>query len=135
MDDSFNIRKKNTPDKLFAEMNNQHANINFTVEINPTKFLNTEIVTANNKVETRLIYKMTKLPTHWSTKTPKRYKRNAINGNLHRAWMISSNFESEVKIIKQKYLSAGYPEKFVNSTIKSFRDKIKNRSRSENFFR
>lgn len=77
---------------------------------------------------------MTKLPTHWSTKTPKRYKRNTINGNLHRAWMISSDFEAEVKIIKDKFKSAGYPEKFINSVIKSFREKINKSQRTENFF-
>ena len=49
-------------------------------------------------------------------------------------WKISSNFESEVTIIKQKYLSAGYSEKFVNSTIKCFREKLNDKSRCENFF-
>ena len=84
VDDSFNRRKKGNQDKLFDAMNKVHTKINFTVEVNPTKFLNTEIVMKGANVETKLIHKETKLPTDWYTKTPKKL-RNAINRNLHRA--------------------------------------------------
>ena len=30
---------------------------------------------------------------HWSSKVPFRYKKNAINGELHRAKKTSSNFQ------------------------------------------
>ena len=132
VDDSFNRRKKGNQDTLFDAMNKVHTKINFTVEVNPTKFLDTEIVMKGANVETKLIHKETKLPTHWSTKTPKKFKRNAINGNLHRAWMISSNFEAEVKIIRDRFLTAKYPLKFINSVVKNFREKMNNKQENQN---
>ena len=42
--------------------------------------------------------------------------------DLHRALKISNNFEAEVKIIKKKFLSAGYPVRFVESVITQFKD-------------
>ena len=41
---------------------------------------------------------------------PLRYK-NAINGELHRARKITSNFQSEIARIKAKFLKAGSPRK------------------------
>ena len=37
-----------------------------------------------------------------NSKTPKRYKRNTINGDLHRSKRISSNFDEEIPLIKKK---------------------------------
>ena len=56
-------------------------------------------------------------PVHWSSKVPFRYKKNAINGELHRAKKISSNFQSEIARIKAKFLNAGFPHKVIESTI------------------
>ena len=47
------------------------------------------------------------LPLHWSSKTPTKYKRNVITGELHRAKGISNNFCFKVKRITKKFLSAG----------------------------
>ena len=62
----------------------------------------------------------TKLPIPWSSKVPKRYKRNAIIGDLHRSKRISMNFADEVKHIKSKFLRADYPLRFVDSIIRNF---------------
>ena len=51
---------------------------------------------------------------------PFRYKKNLINGDLHRAKKISSNFQSEIAIIKAKYLKAGFPHKGIENTITNF---------------
>ena len=59
-------------------------------------------------------------PVHWSSKVPFRYKKNAINGELHRAKKISSNFQSEIARIKAKFLNAGFPHKVIESTINNF---------------
>ena len=59
-------------------------------------------------------------PVHWSWKVPFRYKKNAINGELHRAKKISSNFQSEIARIKAKFLNAGFPHKVIESTINNF---------------
>ena len=48
---------------------------------------------------------------------PFRYKKNAINGELHRAKKISSNFQSEIARIKAKFLNAVFPHKVIESTI------------------
>ena len=57
---------------------------------------------------------------HWSSKVPFRYKKNAINGELHTTNKISSNFQSEKARIKAKFLNAGFPHKVIESTINNF---------------
>ena len=47
VDDTCVRRKKNDVDKLFEELNSYNKNIKLTSEVNPTKFLNTELVRAN----------------------------------------------------------------------------------------
>ena len=51
---------------------------------------------------------------------PKRYKRNAINGDLHRAKRIATDFENEKRIIRKKFLDAGFPPRFVDSVFRDF---------------
>ena len=55
-----------------------------------------------------LFQKPGKSPAFWNSEIPKRYKRNDINGDLHRAFKIASDFDAEVSIITKKYLDAGY---------------------------
>ena len=64
--------------------------------------------------------KSVKLPTAWSSKLPKRYKRNTITSNLHQSKKISMNFADEVKHIKTKFLKADYPLHFMDSIIRNF---------------
>ena len=63
-----------------------------------------------------------KLPVHWTSKIPRRYKQNAINADLNRAAQIASTFTEEVPTIKRKFLKVDYPPRFVNSVIKQFND-------------
>ena len=44
VDDVYSRRIKNQPDKLFQKLNNYHPNIKLTTDVNPSKFLNTEIM-------------------------------------------------------------------------------------------
>ena len=48
VDDIINRRKKNTIDELFNKLNSYHQNINLTIETDPTKFLDTEIIFDQN---------------------------------------------------------------------------------------
>ena len=64
--------------------------------------------------------KPNKIPVFWSSKVPKRYKRNAINGELHRAKRISSDFEQEVTRIRKKFMDVGFPQRYVDSVIRDF---------------
>ena len=123
VDDVISKRKVDTEDTLFNSINNFHSKINFTVEENPTKFLDTTMVNNQGNIVTKVYRKPNKFPAHWSSKTPKRYKRNAINGDLSRAYRISSDFQHEKAVILSKFLNAGYPRLFVESTIRQFERK------------
>ena len=48
------------------------------------------------------------------------YKKNAINGDLHRAKQNFSNFQSETARIKAKRFKAGFPHKVIENTINNF---------------
>ena len=87
VDDVINSRKKNTPASLLTSLNCYHPNINFIVEVNPSKFLDdSNIKIVDGKGETSVSRKPNKMPVHWTSKVPKRYKRNAINGDLNRSY-------------------------------------------------
>ncbi len=120
VDDTYNRRIKNVPDELFEAINNYHRNIRYTIEENPSHFLDTAIETRNGEVYTSVHVKENKIPVFWSSKVPKRYKRNAINGELHRASKISSNFSDEVTRIKEKFKNVGFPMRFIESVIRDF---------------
>ena len=51
------------------------------------------------------------------------YKRNAISVDLHRSKRISSNFDTEVHIIKSKFKSVGYPLSFIDNVIRTFKER------------
>ena len=98
-----------------------HPKIKFTVEENPDRFLDTKLILAyDDTCETKVYRKPNKVPLHWHSKTPVRYKRNAIIGDLTRARRISSHFQEEVETIRSKFLTAGFPTKFVDSVIRNF---------------
>ena len=44
VDDTYIRRKKNKPDSLFEKLNSYYPNIKLTIEKNPAKFLDTEII-------------------------------------------------------------------------------------------
>ena len=77
VDNVINRRKKNTPDSLVTSLNCYHPNINFTVEVNPSTFLDSNVKFVNGKVVTSVYRKPNKMPVHWTSKVLKRYKRNA----------------------------------------------------------
>ena len=118
VDDTYVKRKRNEANTLFDELNSYHPNIKFTLEQNPKRFLVTQIIKENNQI--KVFVKGSMYPVHWSSKVPFRYKKNAINGELHRAKKISSNFQSEIARIKAKFLNAGFPHKVIESTINNF---------------
>ena len=59
----------------------------------------------------------------WSSNIPKCYKRNAINGDLHRAKRIATDFDNEIVQIKEKFLAANFPPRFINSVCNDFLNK------------
>ena len=91
VDDSYNRRSKNQPDEQFERMNKYHPNIILPVEINPMKFLDTNIYCDNNEIKCFAYPKEMKLPFHWKSVVPKHYKKNVIIADLHRIKNLSSN--------------------------------------------
>ena len=57
-------------------------------------------------IKFNVYWKNTKLPSPWIPKTPKRYKQNTINGDLHRSKRISSHADEEIPWIKEKFMKA-----------------------------
>ena len=118
-------RKCNEADTLFDafkfdDLNSYHPNIKFTLEQNPKKFLDTQIIKENNQIKTQVFVKKSIYPVHCSSEVPFGYKKNAINGELHRARKISSNFQLETARIKAKFSKAGFPHKVIENTINNF---------------
>ena len=120
VDDIYTRRKKGPQDRLLEALNNYHPNIKLTVEENPTHFLDTAISKEGSNITTGVYTKKNKLPVFWSSRVPKRYKRNAIKIELHRALKIASNFDTELVRIRNKFREAGYPKRFVEAVIREF---------------
>ena len=71
VDDIITRRKKNQPDELLSKPMSFYPKIRFTVEVNPQKFLDTQLIVNNDGVcETRVFRKPNKVPLHWHSKTP-----------------------------------------------------------------
>ena len=77
--DIYARRKRNEEDNLFNNLNKYHQNIKFKMENEPTKFLETEIHHDGSQTITNISIKPNIYPVYWSSKIPKRYKRNMIN--------------------------------------------------------
>ena len=128
VEETITKRKKNaTDDELFANMNSYQKNIKLTIETNTNRFIDTAFnVNLDSFVTTKLFQKPGKFPAFWNSQIPKRYKRNNINGDLHRTFNITSDFDAEVFLITKKYLGAGYPIGFIKSVISEFKTKGEN---------
>ena len=58
-----------------------------------------------------------------SSNIPRRYKRNTINHDLHRAKQIVTEFEKEIVEIKKKFPAANFPSRFLYSVSNDFLNK------------
>ena len=111
--------------KIYYSRINYYPKIKLTIEINPPKFLDTEIIILNNEFVTSVHRKESKLPVPWESKVPKHYKCNILR-ELHHAKKISSNFQKEVKNIKEKFSKANFPRRFINSVVAQFNNSTYN---------
>ena len=118
--DVYRRRLKNRDDTLFRKLNSYHTNTKFTVDPNPEQFLDSAIHREGNNITTSVYTKPNKLPIPWTSRTPKKYKRNSLKTELYRAKQISSDFDAEVDQIKTKFQNAAYPKHFIASAIKEF---------------
>ena len=58
---------------LFDRLNSYHPNIKLTIEVNPSKFLDAKLTNTNGTYKFNVYRKNTKVPSPWTSKTPKRY--------------------------------------------------------------
>ena len=82
--DDIYSRRKLGDDVLFDRLNSYHPNIKFTIEVNPSKFLDIKLTNINGTYKFKVYRKNTKQPSPWTFKTPQCYKRNTINSHFHR---------------------------------------------------
>ena len=68
-------------------------------------------------IETKVYIKSGKLPVHWSSKHPTKYKYNAIVNELHRSERVINYFNFEVKCITREFLSADFHKIFIRNTV------------------
>ena len=105
---------------MFDQLNSHHPNIKLTIEVNPSKFSDTKLTNISGTYKFKVYWKNTKLPSPWTSKTPKCCKQNTINGDLDHSKRISSNFDEEISLIKEKFLKADYALHFINSVVNKF---------------
>ena len=67
--------------------------IKLTIEENPSILLNINIMIKNGVIETSVGVKESKIPNQWSSAVFKKYKRNAILGDLQKRHPSSNTFE------------------------------------------
>ena len=64
--DTYERRKENTKDELYAKLNAYHDKIKLAIEENSTVFLDTEIVRHNSAIITKVCTRSKTFPVHWS---------------------------------------------------------------------
>ena len=92
----------------------------FTPELNDKKFLHTQIMKVNNKIKTTVFIKKSMYPVYCSSKVSFWFKKNPINGELHKARKIASSFQSETARTKAKFLKAVFLGNFIVKAINNF---------------
>ena len=106
---------------MLDRLNNYHPNIKLTTDVNLSKVLDAKITNINGAYKLNAYWKNTKLPSPWCSKTPKRYKQNIINGDLHHSKRISTDLDEKISLIKEKFMKTDYQLCFNNSVVNEFR--------------
>ena len=87
----------------YVGLNNCPPKVKLTIESNPLRFLDTEIINNNGVIETRVHRRKTKLATLWTSNIPTRFKWFTIKAELYQAKHVSSNFTNEITSIRNKF--------------------------------
>ena len=133
VDDTLTIF--NSPDhanKFLDYLNQQHANITFTLETESNgalPFLDCLISKQNNRLSTSIYRKQTftGLGTSFYSNISHKFKINAIKTLVHRAYHLSSSFfsfDQEINFLRNFFTSNGYPVFIFDTVCKKFLDKI-----------
>ena len=98
-------------------LKNHYPNIKLTIKVNPSKFWKPNSPTSMVHINSTFIGKTQNYLHHGP---PKRYKRNTTNDDLYPSKRISSNFDKEIPLIKEKFMRADYPLRFINRVVNDF---------------
>ena len=110
-------RKNDIKNELFNAFYLFHENIKLTIEMSPTKFLDSQILrNPDGSLPFNVVQKEEKLPLHWF----RLCLSNLIKRDLHRANRIGSDFQLERSEIQKKYKHAGFLDKFIDSVFDHF---------------
>ena len=90
--DDIYSRQKLGGNALFDQLNSYHSNITLSIEVNPSKFLDTKLTNNNGTYKFNIIGKT---QNYFHHRPPKLY---------HCSKRISSNFEEEIPLIKEKFI-------------------------------
>ena len=127
VDDTFAIFKDPSHPALFLNyLNQQHRNIQFTIELSNNKTLSfLDLTITQNESLTTSVYRkdtFTGLGTNYLSFTSEKYKINNVKAMLSRAYKLSSSFfdmSKEFEFLKHFFLNNGYPLKlFENELLK-----------------
>ena len=133
MDDTLTFfHHRDHIDQFLTYLNSRHTNIKFTVEHainNCIPFLDMNINICNNKFSTSIYRKptFTGLSTNYNSFIYSKFKINAINTLIHRAYHLSSsffNFNSEISFLSKFFSDNGYPPYIIDKKIKTFLNAI-----------
>ena len=113
---------------FLATLNKCHPSIHFTMEIadsNKLPFLGMMIEKKDCELVTSVYRKPTNngLLLHFQSHVDMRYKKSLIRTMLHRAYRLSSSWESIVREcdhLTGMFFKLGYPDRLVDATITSF---------------
>ena len=70
VDNTYVKRKRYESDTLFVALNSYHPNIKFTLEKNPKRSLDTQIIKENNGIKNQVFVKKSIYPVDLSSKVP-----------------------------------------------------------------
>ena len=71
----ISILLKNTHDSLIENSNTSPEKIKFTIETNPQKFQDTQLLLENNIIKTEVYRKTNKFSLYWKSKILERFKK------------------------------------------------------------
>ena len=131
VDDIFLLfRSKSHVNPFFDYLNSKHPNIKFTLEHErdgKISFLDASIHRENNNFLTSVFRKSTfsGVGMSYFSFCDQKFKSNAVQTLLNRAYNVSSSYEifhKEIMFLKDYFFKNGFPRKYFESKVKNFLD-------------
>ena len=116
-------------DNFFKILNNEHPNLEFTMETDINlPFLDVSVSMVNGKYRTQVYRKPTNtgVVMNFNCNAPLKWKQSLINCLLMRAFRNSSDFCSftlEIETLKSILKKNAYPDSFINKAVSDFESK------------